>query len=137
MTRDEAVTRIQRTLGFTTANTTEIRDALQDSQVELERSAELPWFLLSEVASISTVKDEERILLPTDFLREWEDDALWYFNGTADLDADKWVPLTKDDIQFLRGHRPSTGPPPEAYAIDGLYFRIFPTPDAVYTLKQI
>ncbi|MFQ5741990.1 MAG: hypothetical protein ACE5HV_00195 [Acidobacteriota bacterium] len=137
MTRDEAVTEVQRGLGFRTDLATEIITALKTVQSELERRATLPWFLLTEVASASTVKDEERVPVPSDFLREYEEDALHYFNGaTGVADEDVWTPLAKDDLEFLRDELPGSGAP-QAYALDVKYFRVFPTPDAVYTLKQI
>lgn len=136
MIRDDAVKRVQRPLGFRSDKATEIVDALQDAQVELESSAELPWFLRTEVSSISTVSAEERIEVPDDFLREWEDDALWYFNAGASEAADIWTELVKDELTFLRNNLPGSGVP-QAYALDGNNFRIFPTPDAVYVLKLI
>lgn len=131
MTRDDAVTRIQRILGFRTDKATEIQDSLKDTQVELEGSPFLPWFLLTEVSTASTANAEERVGLPTGFLREYEEDALYYFNSD-----DEFVLLVKDDISFLRGSYPGEGEP-KAYALDDEYYRIFPTPDAVYKLKQI
>ena len=58
MIRSEAVARIQTRLSFRTDREAEIIDALKDTQVELEREHELPWFLLSEVASYSTTANE-------------------------------------------------------------------------------
>lgn len=135
MLRDDARSRIQNTLAFRTDKATEIVNALQDAQVILEQSSELPWFLKTEVSTISTTKDEERVTIPTDFLREWEEDPLWYFNASAD-DEDKWVELAKEDLSFLRGAYPGAGAP-IAYALDEKYFRIFPTPDEIYPLKTI
>ncbi len=134
MFRDVARARIQQTLGFRGDKEAEIIAALQDAQVMLERGAELPWFLLSEVASITTSDGEERVPLPTDFLREWEDDPLWYFTAGTGGDADTWTELAKDDLALLRSKYPGEGAP-IAYALDVKYFRIFPTPDATYTLK--
>ena len=136
MTRDQARARIQQTLGFRGDKATEIETALQDAQVILERGAELPWFLLTEVASISTVIDEERVALPDGFLREWEDDPLWFFVAGTGGDADSWTELAKDDNAFLRAKYPGAGKP-IAYSQDELYWRIFPTPDEVFTLKNI
>lgn len=137
MNRDAAVSRVQRTLGFRADNATEIVDALQDAQVELEQAASLPWFLLTEVANIATVIDEERVELPTDFLQEWEEDPLHYFSTTSGVeDEDLWTPLEKEDLGYLRDNWPASGAP-EAYALDKDYYRIFPTPDAAYTLKHI
>ena len=136
MFRDAARARIQQTLAFRSDKETEILAALQDAQVMLERGAELPWFLLSEVASITTTDGEERMALPTDFLREWEDDPLWYFVAGSGGDADTWTELAKDDLALLRSKYPGEGAP-VAYALDVKYFRIFPTPDDTYTLKMM
>lgn len=136
MDRDSARARIQQTLGFRTDKTTEIISALQEAQVILERSAVLPWFLQTEVASISTVNGEERVPIPSDFLREWEEDPLWYFVAGTGGDDDAWTELAKEDLAFLRDAYPGSGKP-IAYALDVKYFRIFPTPDAIYTLKMV
>ena len=136
MLRDEAVTRMRRDLGFNTAlSTVVLVDALKDAQVSLEREPELPFFLRTEITSIPTVATEERIELPADFLTIVEDDALWLFDATADK---KWKELPKHDLDALRRKFASSDDAePQAYALDNLYFRMFPTPDAVYTLKMI
>ncbi len=136
MLRDEAISRIQRRLGFRSDLVSAITEAIQDAQMRAEDSPTLPWFLITEVSSITTTIGEERVQLPSDFLREYEDDALYYFNAAATDDADKWVELPKDDLDFLRRKYPGSGAP-KAYTIAGDYFRIFPTPDAVYTLKSM
>jgi len=137
MNRDDAVGRIQRVLGFRGDRSTEIIDALQDAQIDLELRRPLPWFLKTEVAAEDTVANEERVALPTDFLEEWDDDALWYFDSAAD-DEDKWTLLQKEDLQTLRSDPDLAGSDkPLFYAYDGLYFRIFPTPDAIYPLRMI
>lgn len=135
MTRDEARALIQQTLVWRTDKADEIVTALKNAQTKLERGAELPWFLLTEVSSISTTSGEERIELPSDFIREAEEHALYYYDGSAD-DADKWRPLVKDGMEFLRSEYPGSGAP-QAYAQVGTYDRIFPTPDDTYTLKRI
>ncbi|MAH46438.1 hypothetical protein CMI37_11440 [Candidatus Pacearchaeota archaeon] len=138
MDRDTAVKRIRRGLGYRgTDKDTEIVEALQDTQQELEQGDFLPWFLLSEVTSAVTVSDEERVALPSGFLREtdWED-ALYYFDGDAADASDVWNELPKDSISYLRDVYPGVGSP-LAYALDDEYYRLFPTPDDVYTLKQM
>jgi hypothetical protein len=135
MLRSQAVARAQRILGFTTAHETALIEQLQDAQQEFEQDAELPWFLRREISSVSTTIDEERVQVPPDFLREVEEDALYYFDPAAD-DADKYTTLVKEELAFLRGDLPGTGSPSH-YALDGIYFRVFPTPDEVYTLKMI
>lgn len=138
MLRDTAVERIKRRLIHREGSTldSEIVDALQDAQGRLEDDGFLPWFLQTEVSSILTTADDERLIIPSDFIREVDEDALWYYNGSAESASDVWTPLPKDDIDNLRGAYPGEGPP-EGYALDGNYFRLFPTPDDAYTIKMI
>lgn len=138
MLRDDAVTRIRRKLGFNNnLDATVLIDALKDAQISLEREPELPFFLRTEYASIQTVIGEERVPLPTvrGFLMLVEDSALWRFDSTEDK---KWRELAKHDLDALRRvYSASSDDEPRAYALDYLYFRVFPTPDKVYTLKMI
>lgn len=135
MLRDDAVDRIQRRLSFRENLETPIIEALQDAQERLEQEAFLPWFLVTEVSSISTADGEERVPLPSGFIRELETEGLQYFNSSATEDDDVWTELAKDDTDFLRRKYPGEGAP-IAYALDADYFRIFPTPDDTYTLKM-
>lgn len=138
MTRDEAITRIREALGFNESlQASTIVNALKDAQGSLEREPELPWFLRTEIASISTTANEERIALPDDFLLmpETQDDGLWRFDSGADT---KWVRLSRDHLGFLRHKYRSTDPAkPTHFAVDKDYFRLFPEPDDVYTIKMI
>lgn len=135
MNRDTAVARIQEALGFRTDLVTVIQNALQDAQIDLELQPPIPWFLETEVSSNATVIGEERVIVPLNFLQDYEDDALWYFDGSL-ADADQWVLLQRKDLEYLRANFPGSGKP-KAYALVGQNYRIFPTPDAVFTLKQI
>ena len=136
MLRDAAVDRIQEKLGFRTDQATRAVTALQDAQLKLERRPLLPWFLLTEVASVTAEANEERVGLPSNFLREYEEDALWLFNTTATEPADEWTELIKDDLSVLRNAHPGTGDPIK-YSLTGLYFRLFPTQTEDKTLKLI
>lgn len=145
MLKSKAIQRIQARLGFRTDLEATILAELQDSQNKLEQGVPLPtggtflpWFLQTEIGSVLTDIGEERIPLPTDpkFLKEAEGDALWYFNDAATEPEDIWTPLHKDDLDFLRTNLTGTGAP-KAYALDGTYFRILPTPDQVYKLKML
>lgn len=135
MTRDEAVAIIQQQLGFRTTLTTEIITYLKLAQVELEKLPAKPWFLRSEYAHIYTEPDEPRIPLPNDFLQEVEEDALWLVEDETDL-TDGLTALYKDDIQQLQEALPGTGTP-KAYALDGLYFRLYPCPDDAYYMRMV
>src|SRR3990167_5468205 len=137
MIRSLAVSRIQLYLGFRGDKSAEIITAIQDAQQELEQGTFLPWFLLSDPLSLSTVANDEKIALTsvTGFLREDEESSLFYYNSTADAD-ERWVELDKLSLRELReAFQDETGAP-EAYALDDTYLRIGPIPDAVYSLRM-
>ncbi len=142
MTRDECVAEIKRQLGFRTTLDTTIVTQLQIVQTELELAPTLPWFLVSEDSYSVTTPDEQRIVLPTDFLQEIDEATLRYVPDVVSAETPE-KDLIKDDYDELRKSfmDTTTGTlqtgPPEAYAIFGNYFRIFPTPDDIYTLKMI
>lgn len=137
MTRDEAVSRIRNYLGFNTRlDSNVIIDALKDAQEQLEHAAELPWFLLTEVSSIPTVAGESRTELPSDFLREYEEEALYRYDSSTG----EWVVIEKRDIDTLRTSYVDISDGwgvPKFYALDNRYFRLYPIPDDAYTLKLV
>lgn len=137
MTRDEAVALIARRLGNRTDLDSSIVSEMQLAQMELEEDSELrPWWLLSEMASTTTADEEMRILLPDDFLAEYENGALWLYTATADSDK-RWTGLDKkflDDAIQTYDDEPGE---PEVYARAGNYFRVFPLPDDEYTVKML
>jgi hypothetical protein len=133
MTRDEAVARIAFLLG----NRSDLNDAivreLKAAQTQLENGPLLPWFLLSEEATASIALGQERIAIPSDFLREPEEEgALWLFReGTAE-------PFELAKAQYDKARYVYTGSEqPKVYAAIGGYFYLFPVPDRAYTLKLI
>ncbi len=142
MTRDEAVAVIQLQLAFRTTLASEIATAMQMEQVMLENGPTKPWFLISEDSYITTTADEARIPLPTDFLEETEEAVFHYIPTTVSADSPE-VPLVKGIFDQLRSTYADTTTgtietgPPEAYALLGNYFRIFPVPDDTYTLHMI
>lgn len=133
MTRDEAVAEIKTQLGFRTDQDANIVTKLQQAQARLERRAVKPWFLLSEVMSIYTSPDEHRVQLPTGFLGEYEHSELTYYPDDTSYDP---VQLVKEDKDKLDAYYKLTTGTPEQYSLDGLYFRIYPKPDDLYTLKH-
>lgn len=135
MTRDEAVAMIQQQLGFRTTLSTEIVAYMKLAQHQLEQLPTKPWFLRSEYAHIYTEPNEARLPVPNDFLQEVEEDALWYIEDPTD-DEEAPTPLYKDDMDQLAVRLAGTGVP-EAYALDGLYFRLYPTPDDEYYIRMI
>jgi len=137
MTRDEAVERIKLRLAFHPNLDATIVLALQDAQAELEMDEELPYFLKTEVSSVETTADEERIALPNDpvFLREIdEEDFMYLYDDSGSTPV--WTVLPKMDTWQGRSLYPTPGSP-EAYSLDGEYFRIFPTPDDTYKLRMV
>lgn len=92
-----------------------------------------PWFLYSEAAYVDMTAGEERIKLPNDFLREIEEGTLSIF--IAELG--KFVALDRDDYDTLTEEYLYSEPGrPEKYALEGHYFRVFPTPDNAYRLRM-
>lgn len=134
MKRDEAVTLLQQRLqrvGDTDAQARIITEMQFVQETLLEGAEFLPWFLLSENLTEATVVDEERVAIPTNFLREYEGGALWIYD-TAGV---KWLELFKDDYDYLLNKYPTEKEIPQYYALDNNYFRLKPTPDLVYILR--
>lgn len=133
MTRDEAVAWVQFQLGKRTDLVTECRNALNAAQEELERQDFLPWFLRTEYATKASAPNEERVKVPSDFIREWEEGGLYRVEDDGTMTS-----IEKDTLSILRAQfKGTTAGPPTWYALDNEYFRLFPTPDAAYTLKMI
>jgi hypothetical protein len=135
MTRDQAVARIKRHLGFKQTLDTEIVEELQDAQIDLELRPGKPWFLLSEESTTTTTPNDDRVLVPADMLEEHEDGGLEYVPSDPD---ELPVKLKKDEWQVLKKNfRETANGPPKAYALVGQYFRLLPPPDLAYTLRFI
>jgi len=136
MLRDAAVDIIMKRLGNNTD--TSLRDDIINEmafvqETILEGGEFKPWFMLSEVSSVNGSASEERLALPSDFLMEYEQGALYRYDTSAD---NPWVELVKDDIDRLRALYSETEDKPLYYALAGDYFLLKPTPDAVYTYKM-
>ncbi len=138
MLRDDAITRMREMLGHNSSlQASSFIDALKDAQETLEKEPQLPWFLRTEISSISTVANEERVVIPTDFLLmpESDDDGIWVFIAGDD---NPWRRLRQDHVGFNRGkYSNEDDAEPKAYSLDNLYFRLFPTPDKIFTIKMI
>ena len=130
------------TIGYRLGNRTDLDDRIAAeirlAQVELEQGPDLPWFLVSEVAYATTSAGEERLGLPSDFLREYEEGCLWLYDADQSI---PWIQLGKESLEDLRAATeqelidPSGAP--THYAVSGGYFRLFPTPDDTYTIKMV
>lgn len=108
-------------------------DYIQD--YVLEAKPWHPWFLQSELASASTQPGERRVALPMNFLAEVEESHLYIVEPTTG----KQIELIKKDPDvaqaLVMGAEVSVGFP-RFYAISGLYFQFYPTPDAAYEVQM-
>ncbi len=137
MDLDRAVAIIKRDQGFRQSGDDVIIAAIQDAQEQMETSwptEPLPWFLLSERSVSTSTDNDERLLVPDDFIMEYEEDALWLQlpDGGEKLmckyDSDDLRQMTSrwTDAQLLSNQTSYKF----HYALTGDYFRIFPTPPA-------
>lgn len=142
MTRDEGVQLIKDQLAFRQTLDVEIVRQMKFAQTTLEKMPNKPWFLVSEDSYVNTTVGEQRVPLPNDFLEETEDAVLRRVMGSPDSSITGRA-LEKDDYDVLRKNYVNEADgellsgPPEAYALLGQYFRLFPVPDKVYLVRQI
>lgn len=140
MLRDDAVALIKQGLGFRSDLDAEIVTQMRFQQEEiLEQGATLPWFLLSAVASLATVADTETIALPSDFLLEYEEAALWFFD-TTQVDDEQWVVMSKTFIDETKTSATATWTDSDVkptYSIVNKLIYLSPIPDAVFALRII
>lgn len=109
---------------------------LKMAQTELESALVLPWFLLTEIETAETIAHDERLKIPSDFIREPEEEtSLWYYKVSDE--GDPWKELDKDAYDKLKVKYSAQEGEPKAYALVGSYFRLKPTPDAIYPIKMI
>lgn len=133
MTRDEMVAAIHRHLGFRSDQTANILLELPQAQRRLELAATKPWFLLSEYSETSTVTEDSRVALPLDFIEEHDENGLSIYSA----EDEEWLPLVKNDLDTLQALFGSSPGFPRGYALTGNYFRLYPIPDGVYTLRML
>lgn len=134
MTRDQAVAVIQEALGFRSDLANSIITQLVNAQVSMEEGPVYPWFLLSLDSTIVTTASNAKVKVPTDFLEESEDHALYI----EDEDGND-IMLEKEEYDHLKsvfGVESDSEGFPTHYSLDGLYFRLFPIPDGLYTLRM-
>lgn len=131
MTRDEAVTRIQNGLGFTSSASTYIISRLQEAQRELEKGKTLPKFLLQEDQTLTLVDGTSTVALPTGFIRKSENDPIRY------LPTGEETPYYLVERQFasaLTAYAQTDASGPKVYAIRKATIEFFPTADRTYSL---
>lgn len=150
MTRDQAVAQIQQTLGWRSDKATEIVAALQFAQAEREKPGKtLPWWLVAQDQTLSVVISTQETTLPTGFIKEREtrDGNLryrpsatgrTYFLEKMDfMYAEKyffgdWRNASDEDASADDSLSPGI---PRAYVLRNTTVRIYPVPDAAYSLK--
>lgn len=137
MTRSQIIALIAKRLLNRTDLDVDILNEMDLAQATaLERNGRLlPWFLESEVATTDTVVGEERIAVPDDFAMEKEGGGLFIYDSTAG--DEPWIKLVKDDYDALVQTYQDAQERPSHYSLGGRYFRLKPTPNAIYPVKQI
>jgi hypothetical protein len=139
MTRDEGIALIKQKLGFRqgTGLDASIVANMVAVQADLEAGPVKPFFLISEDAYTTTTPNDERLFIPDDFLEEVED-AVFKYVPDGVTEASGEIDLYKDEYDTLRSNFKNVPKgPPQAYCLLGNYFRLFPTPDAIYTVHLI
>lgn len=138
MNRGDAIQEIADRLGSRTDLNTRILNSMGYVQeFILEKQAILPWFLITENLYADTVADEPKLSLPTGFLREVEQGALWRKLDTDSDDDEPWRELIKrphDELREALGDELDWKGAPTHYAILGNYWILAPVPDAVYRI---
>lgn len=134
MQRDALITLIAQQCGNVNLTNEIISNMDFVQSILLEQDPDLAlWFLLTEDATASTVAEEPRVPVPTDFLIEDDSQLLEVLNP----DTSKYVEVVKGDVDELtREFAEEVSGMPTRYALVGSYFRLFPTPDAAYTLRM-
>lgn len=125
---DTLIFRLGRSSRVSTAFRAQVLSELQTAQRRLEDDPSLPWFLLTDRSHHLLTQYEERVRLPSDFVRENEEDELRIkVSGEADtsytaLQKDHWdsVPLP---------FRPGVYGRPKYFTIWGEYLILSPAPD--------
>lgn len=103
-------------------------------QNTLEGGKTLPWFLVSEDSWTDVNVDLRRVLLPSDFLRELDEDSLLYITD----DSGEEHELIKDDYDALveKWGNDTTSTLPEAYSVVGDYIMLFPIPSVARQIRM-
>lgn len=133
MIRDTAVDLLMGRLGKRVSTTTQqdiINEMVYVQENILEGDPTIPWFLLTEKATASTTPDEERLALPSDFLQEWEEGALYIIDSAGET-----KPVIKDDWDSVK-HKVTGSGRPTHYSLAGDYFLLRKVPDAVYSIHM-
>jgi hypothetical protein len=129
MDRTAAIADVHRGIGFRADQTDNIIAALAKAQDELETGTSLPWFIISEDETITLAAGSGTFTLPTNFIREVEDEGLDSF-ANSDLSH-----LDRVDYDMaLAQYGDSTYSYPLVYALRKDSLQFFPVPVTELTL---
>jgi len=132
MLRSAAVSKVQQGLSFRRTNETEIIDALQTAQRDLEMGKTLPWFLLSEDQTMSGTASVAYVTPPTGWITLDDDAAVKYYDSSGNY-VRRLEKGSFDQLEEVwKGSSITT---PYAYALRKSTIHVFPTPTAAFTLK--
>ena len=125
--------RLNRTNATLRANA--LLEMIQYQQMHLEKGSIMPDFLIERDTSITLTAANRRFTLPTNFLRELDEDETLYI-----VDADSlYQPMEKVDYEdpITQGEFDSddTSSLPLKYSLEGLYGYTWPIPSVTRTLK--
>jgi len=100
----------------------------------LEGAASLPWFLISEDSWTNVNVNDRRVLLPSDFLRELDEDSLLYVTDESGAEHE----LIKDDYDALveKYGNDTTAVLPKEYSVVGDYIMLFPIPSVARQIRM-
>lgn len=133
MNRDQIITLVLRRCGNRETDTVlaEACELELDLVIlEEEEQAELPWFLITEWATANIGANDPRVQIPGDFLLEVHGSHLYWTHTDGKL-----YPLVKEEQDDLKAkYRDTVNTKPEAYALLGRYFHLFPIPDVASTV---
>jgi len=92
--------------------------------------------MVSEEMYTDTTAGEERLPVPTSFMREYEPTSLWYYSASADRPYTPLIKRSLGPLTAAMGDVLETTGVPTNYALSNAYFILRPVPDAVYRIKM-
>ncbi len=109
---------------------------MQLAQSRLELQAFLPWFLIKETTALVTAANQDTIALPSDFLRETEEDEGKFWLTDTSVTPTLYTELEKRTHGLLVAEFPDDiAAQPQKYAVVGSLIYLRPVPDAAYTTR--
>lgn len=136
MTRDDAVLRIKDGLSFRTGTSLDdkIVARLKEAQRDLESGKTLPRFLLLEDQPLSLVLGAHSVKLPTDFLRDDDDNLIHYTPTNTDIPFFLARKQKYSDVVQANIRSPNDPVGPKVYVIRNSIIDFVTTSDRAYTL---